>query len=142
MKRTTDSFPTDRFYPLPESVSVNGKEYAINHTFGTALSFMNYVDESKETDDKTFLDTVLSLWYPIVPEDRDAAMNAALQFYCGGTMPQKGYYTPVFAPADYKKNVYFDFLKNYGIDLNRDDLHWWVFRELLLALRERRTKWI
>ena len=139
MKKTTGSSPTDRFYPLPESVTVNGKEYAINHHFGTALAFMNYVDESDEENDKIFLDTVLRLWYPVIPQDRDAALEAALRFYCGGALPREGYYTPVFAPADYKKKVYFEFLKTYGIDLNRDDPHWWVFRELLLALRERRT---
>ena len=132
--------PRDFFSP-PKTVTVEGREYPIRWDFETAFRFMEYVDRS-EDDDETFLNTVLSLWYPLIPENRDAAMEAAVTFYCGGTPPKKGYYAPAFPPQTCREDFYLAFLSRYGIDLNKQTLHWWIFRRLAEGLRkERRTPW-
>ena len=125
------------FYTLPEAVDVGGTVFPIRSDFETAFRFMDYVDKSKD-DDETFLATVLKIWYPTVPEDTDKALTAAIRFYCGGNDPAEGYYTPAVNPDACREGIYLSFLKRYGIDLNRDKVHWWVFRSLLEGLKERR----
>lgn len=137
MKTNSDSSPIrSEFYTLPEEVDVGGIAFPIRSDFETAFHFMDYVDKS-EDDDETFLATVLKIWYPTVPEDTDKALTAAIRFYCGGKDPAEGYYTPAVDPDACREGIYLSFLKRYGIDLNRDKVHWWVFRSLLEGLKER-----
>ncbi len=139
MKHLKHFSPTDGdFFHPPKYVTVEGIDYPIRWDFETAFLFMEYVDASQD-DDATFLETVLSLWYPVIPKNRDKAMDEAIRFYCGGTMPEEGYYSPSFSPVPRREEVYFDFLKHYKIDLNRERLHWWIFRRLAEELKERRT---
>ena len=129
------------FFSPPKTVTVGGKEYPIRWDFETAFRFMEYVDRSEE-DDETFLNTVLKIWYPLLPEDKDEALDAAITFYCGGTPPKSGYYTPSFPPKTCREELYLAFLRRYGIDLNRQKLHWWIFRRLAEGVqKERRTPW-
>jgi len=125
------SSPTiDRpFYEPPTCVTVNGVRYPIRWGFETAILFTEYVDGSDDGDE-TFLDTVLSLWYPKIPEDRNAALDEAIRFYCGGSLPREGYYSPATETKVDREELYLYFLQRYGIDLNRQELHWWVFRKL------------
>ena len=137
MKTNSDSSPIrSEFYTLPEEVDVGGIAFPIRSDFETAFRFMDYVDKS-EDDDESFLATVLKIWYPTVPEDTDKALTAAIRFYCGGKDPAEGYYTPAVDPDACREGIYLSFLKRYGIDLNRDKVHWWVFRSLLEELKER-----
>lgn len=118
-------------------VDIHGTPTPIRWNFTAALRFMDYVDRSTD-DDETFLDTVLSIWYPQVPEDRDLALTRAIEFYCGGTAPGEGYYSPVFTPGSEEK-IREAFLRRYGIDLYRDDVHWWTFRRLLRQIGKETT---
>ena len=137
MKTNSDSSPIrSEFYTLPEEVDVGGTVFPIRSDFETAFRFMDYVDKS-EDDDESFLATVLKIWYPTVPEDTDKALTAAIRFYCGGKDPAEGYYTPAVDSDACREGIYLSFLKRYGIDLNRDKVHWWVFRSLLEGLKER-----
>lgn len=137
----SDLQKTREFYSPPKSVTVNGVAYPINWDFETAFRFTEYVDRSQD-DDEAFLETVLTIWYPTVPEDRDAALEAAITFYCGGTPPKEGYYTPAVPTDGRRAEFYYLFLRRYGIDLNREPLHWWVFRRLAATLQtERRGVW-
>ncbi len=137
-KLTPDiSFP-DR---LPQTVTVEGQQYPIRWDFAAALRFMEYVDTSQD-DDECFLKTVLEIWYPRVPENRDEALTQAIKFYCGGDLPGAGYYTPAFAPSEDHTTLYEGFREQFGIDLKQDPVHWWVFRQLLQSFQERRkTLW-
>ena len=110
-------------------VDIHGTPTPIRWNFTAALRFMDYVDNSTD-DDETFLDTVLKIWYPEIPQDRDLALTRAIEFYCGGNAPGEGYYSPVFA-LESKETIREAFLRRYGIDLDRDDVHWWTFRRLL-----------
>ncbi len=121
---------------LPKTVTVAGISYPIRWDFSTALRFMEYVDTSRD-DDETFLKTVLEIWYPKVPEDTDEALTQVIRFYCGGDLPGEGYYTPLFPPSEDCTPLYGEFTRQFGIDLQRDPVHWWVFRRLLGLWKER-----
>lgn len=125
---------------LPRTVKIEGKSYPIQWDFTAALKFMEYVDTSQD-EDEVFLKKVLEIWYPTIPENTDEALTQAIRFYCGGDLPGEGYYTPVFAPLEEKTGIREGFLKHFGIDLEKDTVHWWIFRRLLTALRERRKTW-
>ena len=141
LKRLKHLSQTDGdFFCPPTEVTVRDRRYPIRWDFETAFLFMEYVDTSEDKDE-TFMETVLSLWYPEIPEDRDEALQEAIRFYCGGTLPEEGYYSPVFSPLPRREELYFDFLTYYAIDLNRERLHWWVFRRLAEELKERRIPW-
>ena len=122
---------------LPKTVKVDGKVYSIRWNFTAALKFMEYVDSSQD-EDEVFLRKVLEIWYPIVPENTDEALTQAIRFYCGGDLPGEGYYTPIFAPLKEKEEIKEAFLNRYGINLEEETVHWWIFRRQLAALRERR----
>ena len=128
--------PKNPFFRPATTVTVDGKEYPIRWGFETAFLFAEYVDRS-EDDDELFLDTVLSIWYPKIPENKDRALDEAIRFYCGGTPPKEGYYQPVATPGIGREETYLAFLQRYGIDLNREEMHWWVFRRLAENLKER-----
>ena len=61
-------------------VDIHGTPTPIRWNFTAALRFMDYVDNSTD-DDETFLDTVLKIWYPQVPQDRDLALTRAIDLY-------------------------------------------------------------
>ncbi|MBO5214156.1 MAG: hypothetical protein J6B86_05250 [Clostridia bacterium] len=130
MKKQAPSIDSFTFYNLPKRVKIGGRFYPIRWDFTAALRFMEYVDTS-EDEDETFLQRVLEIWYPEIPNDRDEALTQAVRFYCGGTLPEEGYYAPLFSPQEKREGIYLYFLNQYGIDLNTDTVHWWVFRKLL-----------
>lgn len=127
------------FFSPPREVTVDGRSIPIRWDFKTAFRFMEYVDSSQD-DDEVFLKTILDIWYPLVPENTDAALNEAIRFYCGGSSPKEGYYQPVCTPNIPREEIYLEFLETYGIDLNKENIHWWVFRKLLKNKNERRTR--
>ena len=59
-------------------MEINGASVPIRWDFETAFRFMEYVDGS-EDEDEVFLQRVLEIWYPNVPSDRDAALDAAIR---------------------------------------------------------------
>ena len=136
MNKQEYSIPSDRFFPLPHTVTVDGKEYPIRWDTDTVFDFMEYVDESRD-EDGDFVNRVLEIWYPQIPENRTQALDAALEFY---RAQGPGPCVPCMKAGSAKerrKAVYYEFLAQFGIDLNRTVLHWWAFRELLCRLKER-----
>lgn len=128
----------DELFPLTKSVTVEGKIYPIRWDFSTAIRFMEYVDTS-EDEDEVFLQKVLEIWYPQVPENKDEALTQAIRFYCGGDLPKEGYYAPILPSQGDRGNIYSYFSNQYGIDLHHDTVHWWVFRKLLEQYKRGRT---
>lgn len=141
MKKVRSLVDTSAFLDLQKTVTVEGKIYPIRWDFSAALRFMEYVDSS-EDDDEIFLQRVLELWYPEVPDNRDEALTQAIRFYCGGDLPEEGYYAPILPPQGDRSDIYLYFSNQYGIDLNRDTVHWWVFRKLLEYYKKgRKNPW-
>lgn len=128
--------------PLPETVRVDGKDYAINTDFRRWIAFEQVVtDDMIPEQDKIV--QILQLGYKqVLPPNIGLALQALIEFYKGGygeeTQKGKG--------GGSKKRIYdFDFdapyiyaafLAQYHIDLQRDILHWWQFAALFKALGE------
>ncbi len=68
---------------LPRSIRIKGKEYAINWGFRTAILYeMMMLDNEVGPDEKPLL--ALNLFYPVIPDDWQEALEGIQWFYrCG-----------------------------------------------------------
>ena len=70
---------TDR---LPKTVEVDGKTYEINSNFRTGIKFEIMIDEKKSGSD--IVKEALKLFYPVIPQDIEEAVQKIVWFYCCG----------------------------------------------------------
>ena len=126
----------------PDQTVVNGERYEIRTNFRTSILFELMMQDDR-LDARTRVWKGLNLYFPVIPGDLSAAVDAALWFYrCGReeTALQKR-----MAERKGKKQIYsFDydagriyaaFLLAYNIDLQDIDyMHWWRFRFLFDSL--------
>lgn len=125
---------------LPESVEIGGVEFRINSGFRTAVLFELMMQDDFFTPAER-KDIALRLFYPIIPDDTEAAIDALLWFYRGGREERSGARSRVRQQRIYSfehddQYIYSAFLQQYGIDLNTAQLHWWQFKSMLIGLRE------
>ncbi len=123
--KTPNSLPKSEF---PLWVEVAGRPYLLRGDVKSVTDFMEYIDTSQD-DDALFLTRALGILYPLLPEDRDGALEAVICFYNGGTFPEEGYYIPLFPPKE-KERVFREFQARYGIDLTKTPFAWQEFRRL------------
>lgn len=123
--------------PLPESVEVGGKDYAICTDFRTGILFSMAMEDA-ELSEPERLDIALSLYFPEMPPEPLEAVQKILWFYaCGKTDTPGGSgkrAKDVCSFAHDAPYIYAAFLQQYRIDLNIESLHWWKFRALFDAL--------
>lgn len=126
----------------PDQAIVNGERYEIRTNFRTSILF-ELMMQDDGLDERTKVWKGLNLYFPVIPDDLSAAVDAALWFYrCGReeTMLQKR-----MAERKGKKQIYsFEhdagriyaaFLLAYKIDLQDIEyMHWWRFRYLFESL--------
>lgn len=128
---------------FPESVWIDGKEYAIRSGFRTVLKINNIVGEEKKRLSSEEVEEMLLLFYPIVPENIPEAIQKLLEFLeCGKENGKKKVFPKKAAGLNGKKGmdldtdaqeIYAAFYQQYGIDLS-EDMHWWKFNILLGCL--------
>lgn len=125
---------TDR---LPESVEIDGKEYAVHTDFRNWIQFEILL--SGGMDEAKFM-KMLDLCYIDLPPSLSNAIQSMFWFYSGGKKEEKK-----SVPASEKKRqiysfefdaeyIYAAFFTQYKIDLQTADLHWWQFKSLFKSL--------
>lgn len=126
----------------PDQAEVNGEWYEIRTNFRNSVLF-ELMMQDEGLDARAKVRKGLHLYYPVIPEDLNGAVDAMLWFYrCGReeTLQQKR-----MAARRGKKQIYsFEhdagliyaaFLQAYKIDLQDIAyMHWWRFRFLFNAL--------
>lgn len=129
---------------LPRSVWVDGEEFEIVADFRTSILFeLLMQDDDVEDTEKTV--KALRLYYPVIPGNLEAAVDAMLWFYgCGrekggkkSEAKGKKSHERIYS-FDYDDDYIFAaFLSQYGIDLQDIEyLHWWKFRALFNSLTD------
>lgn len=137
---------------LPTTVKFGGVEHPIRTDFRTALIFETLVeDESIGNEDK--LIKALILFYPELPQTEDEILEAVEQlvwFYSCGKEPNEyqkmkndkrneasGNRSSLIYNVNYDDDYIFAaFMQQYGINLNKADLHWWEFKALFKGLTD------
>ena len=128
---------------LPTIVNINNVEYEINSDFRTSILFeLLMQDNSIGKEDKII--TALELYYPVIPENINEAIEQILWFYrCGKEITSskgngKGKsITQIYSFEHDDDYIYAAFMDQYNIDLQDIEyLHWWKFKAMFKALKE------
>lgn len=123
-------------------VEVNGEEYEIRTNFRYSILFELMMQDSS-LDPGTKVSKGLELYYPMVPDDMSAAVDAILWFYrCGKEetnqqkrMAARRGKNQLYSFEHDSGLIYAAFLSAYNIDLqNIKYMHWWRFRFLFNSL--------
>lgn len=131
--------------PLPSTVSVDGRDYAIASDFRTSILFELMMQDSG-IDHESKVANALRLYYgDEIPRDVDSAVLEIVNFYSCNRLDnlvkdagkkqaniKRVYDFDIDAPY-----IYAAFLREYRIDLQDVDyLHWWKFQAMFFALPE------
>ncbi len=126
----------------PNRIEVNGKKYGIRTNFRNSILFELMMQDGG-MDARGKVRRGLDLYFPIVPDDLNAAVDAALWFYrCGReeTLQQKRMAArrgrrQIYSFEHDAGLIYAAFRLAYGIDLQDIGyMHWWRFRALFNSL--------
>ena len=122
-----------------EKVEIGGKEYAINTDFSVWIEIEQQLIYSGG-DYAQRLAKVLSLAYPVLPENPQGAIEKLLWFYSLGKEVENKeselISCPAFDLAEDFEYIRVGILSEFGIDLSKEDMHWWQFRKMLSCLSE------
>ena len=126
---------TDR---LPDTVTVFGTEYPIHTSFRNWVKIAMLAENKKLRDSEKMAEMLKLCYKEELPPSLPSAILAAELFMKGdaeqsASSPEG---TPMFSFVQDADVIYAAFLGKYGIDLTKEDLHWYVFRALLSALSE------
>ena len=124
------------FEQLPDTVEVGGARVRIDPDFRIGVAI-----ETEMLTDAPDVDGLLCAFYPDgVPQDVEAAADRMIWFYAHTDEAGQDDETPSGSSArwyDFTQDadaLLASFQQAYGIDLERDSLHWWKFRRLLFGL--------
>ncbi|MGJ0843304.1 bacteriophage Gp15 family protein [Clostridium tertium] len=128
---------------LPTEIEIDNKKYEINSDFRTSILFeLLMQDRSIGEEDKIFM--ALQLYYPIIPQNINLAIEKMLWFYrCGKDITKskgngKGKSgTQIYSFEHDDDYIYAAFIDQYNIDLQDIEyLHWWKFKAMFKSLKE------
>ena len=126
----------------PDQAVVNGKRYEIRINSRTSILFELLMQDSS-LDARTKVWKGLNLYFPVIPDDLGAAVDAALWFYrCGREetalqkrMAERKGKKQIYSFEYDAGRIYAAFLLTYKIDLQDVEyMHWWRFRYLFDSL--------
>lgn len=127
---------------LPTSVEIDSIEYEINSNFRISMLFEILMQDYELNEEDKIIQT-LQLYYPVIPQNVNEAIEQLLWFYrCGKDTKEssgrgKGKNSQIYS-FDYDDDyIYSAFLDQYNIDLQDVDyLHWWKFKAMFKSLKE------
>ena len=126
----------------PDQAVVNGERYEIRTNFRTSILFELMMQDGS-LDAQTKVWKGLNLYFPVIPDDLSAAVDAALWFYrCGREetrlqkrMAERKGKKQIYSFEHDAGRIYAAFLLAYKIDLQDIEyMHWWRFRYLFDSL--------
>jgi hypothetical protein len=127
---------------LPTSVDISDKEYQINADFRTCLKIIMAFEDNELTPQEKH-QVLLSNFYPTVPANTQEAIAQAQWFLNGDKSENedKNEESPVrvYSFSKDANFIFAAFRQTHGIDLQKEDLHWWTFLALFMDLGQDTT---
>lgn len=128
---------------LPNKIEIDNKKYEINSDFRYSVLFELLMQDNNLTDEDKIIQA-LQLYYPVIPEDINEAIDKMLWFYkCGKDITSskgngKGKsVTQIYSFEHDDDYIYAAFIDQYNIDLQDiENLHWWKFKAMFKSLKE------
>lgn len=127
---------------LPDQVEINREWYEIRTNYRISILF-ELLMQDDSLDARTKVRKALDLYYPVIPNDARAAVDAILWFYkCGREetslqkrMASRRGKVQAYSFEHDAGYIYAAFLSQYKIDLQETKyMHWWRFRHLFNSL--------
>jgi hypothetical protein len=117
---------------------VQGEAYSIWTDFRVWIAFAMMLLDDDVTDLEKL--SLMLGWYKAeIPQDAQAAVEALLTFFNGGSEPSPGTRGDGKRVYDYAQDaelIYAAFRQAYGINLAVEQLHWWEFKALMSGIPE------
>lgn len=127
---------------LPTSVDISGKVYRINADFRTCLKVIMAFEDNELTPQEKQI-VLLSNLYPAMPANVQEAITQAQRFLNGGKSEneENNEESParVYSFSKDANFIFAAFRQTHGIDLQKEDLHWWTFLALFMDLGQDTT---
>lgn len=126
---------------LPSTVMIGGRPYPINTDFRAGIELEELMEDDSISQKERVL-KALKIYFQPVPDLHyiEDAMSAINWFYVGyeerEAKPQEGgkerekYFSYAY-DAEY---IFSAILQQYGLNLQKESVHWWVFRALIRGL--------
>jgi hypothetical protein len=128
---------------FPEAVEVGGKVYEIASDFRTCLRIILAMEDSELASvEKTTV--MLRLFYKDnIPSNIEEAIKQATKFLNGGVEVEPGEEEEI-GPRVYSLQkdsgyIFSAFRQTHGIDLSKEDMHWWQWLALFMDLGSETT---
>ena len=124
---------------LPRTVGIDGVEYPVNTDFRACLRVMLAFEDAQLTPHEKQA-ILLQNIYSEIPGNIVGAIEAANLFLNGGEVQENEHQGPRLYSFSKDANFIFAaFRQTHGIDLQREDLHWWEFLALFMDLGQDTT---
>lgn len=126
----------------PIYIEIDGINYNINSDFRTFIIF-EMLMQDEEVEDNIKILQAMKLFYQVIPDNIDKAVDKLLWFYRGGRYQERisneiVEESIIMYSYDYDAEyIYSAFLEQYGIDLQDIEyLHWWKFKAMFKSISE------
>ena len=126
---------------LPDALVVDGKSYLLHTDFRRWVQIESIIFE-KDLPFLNKISRVLSLAFQTLPPSFDVALSGLVMFYTGGSGDKKvlTQSQPVRRSYSFSQDaafIYAAFMQEYGLDLYKEEMHWWQFCALFRGLSDR-----
>lgn len=122
----------------PRYVKINGVKYPINTSYKTAMQCFDVIDDESICDTERSLAVIYLLFGFIPDNDLDKFLEMAVK-YLGCGEPQENHQArnrDMDLRQDWKY-ILASFAADYHIDLNKEDIHFFQFMDLIQGLTEK-----
>lgn len=125
---------------LPASVEIDHTEYPIDSDFRTCLKIILAFEDNELTPQEKQV-ILLSMLYVSMPPNVQDAIQQAMIFLNGGAEDETESNAPMrlYSFAKDAQFIYAAFKQTHGVDLQKDNLHWWQFLSLFMDLGSETT---
>ena len=118
----------------PSKVEVDGSIIPIDTSFRTALKCMEVIDDDSISDQERALAIIFLLTDDIPKVDLKKLLEVLKKYLECGEKPKPSLKQKDMDFEQDEKFIISSFMFDYGIDLNKEDMHWWRFIDLLNGL--------
>jgi hypothetical protein len=124
---------------LPESVTISNTEYKIDSDFRTCLTIILAFEDPELTPQEKQI-ILLSMLFITAPPPTEETFKAAMWFLDGGRENEtESDGVRLYSFEKDQQFIYAAFRQTHGIDLQKDNLHWWQFLSLFMDLGQDTT---
>ena len=123
---------------LPDSITVFGKVYPVHTSFRNWVRIALLAGNGEKPSSKKTAEMLSLCYKEELPPNLISALLGLERFLNRGAdfSAPVGNSAPLFSFAEDSERIYAAFYKSYGIDLAKEDLHWYTFCALFSSLPE------